>query len=156
MKKGFSNITVLLMEIFLFHLGKINYKKGGDNVMKRSIIILLAFVIVASVSAGAMALGPGYGKGPMWANLSTEDAQNFAKFQSETLPLRQKMLEIRADIAKLMAQTPIDWDAIAEKQKKLAEIRTEIQKRAYEYGVSGCGNCNRGCGNPMGMGRMMM
>ena len=128
--------------------------------MKRYLVVALAFAIVIILSAGAIAIGPGYGKGmgkgPMWSNLTNEDAQKLSKFQSETLPLRQKMLEIRTEMIQLRAQTPVDWDAISEKQQEMIDLRTEIQKKASEYGISGCGNCNDGCRNPMGMGRMMM
>ncbi len=128
--------------------------------MKKALSIGLAVVLFAVMVTGAMAIGPGYGMGKghgmMMANLTPEQAQKFAEFQKDTLNLRQKMLQLKTEIFSLRAQTNPDWNAIAAKQKEMVDIRTEIQKKAAEAGVSGLGNGGCGCGKGMGMGRMCM
>jgi len=134
---------------------------------------LIASLIVALVAVGvtaAFAFGPGYGMGmgagsgtcPMAGGTVTpEQSQKFAKFQGDVLPLKQKMLQLRTELMTLRAQTPTDWNAISAKQKEMVDVRTEIQKRAADSGLTGagCGQCGygqgrMGMGAGMGMGRM--
>jgi hypothetical protein len=133
--------------------------------MKRGFIASLVVVLVAVVVTGAFAFGPGYGKGmgvgdgtcPMASSTVTpEQSQKFAKFQSDILPLKQKMVQLRTELMTLRAQTPTDWKAIAAKQKEMVDVRTEIQKRASEsgFGGAGCGACGYGAGHMGRMGRM--
>ncbi len=59
----------------------------------------------------------------------------------------------------LRTQTTPDWNAIAAKQKEMVDVRTEIQKKATETGITGFGPglCKGGKGmGMMGMGRMGM
>jgi Spy/CpxP family protein refolding chaperone len=130
--------------------------------MKKAISIGLAVVLVAALVTGAMAFGPGYGMGMgkgygmMVSNLTPEQAQKFAQFQKDVLPLRQKMLQLKTELMTLRTQTTPDWNAIAAKQKEMVDVRTEIQKKATETGITGFGPglCRGGKG--MGMGRMGM
>lgn len=124
--------------------------------MKRTTIIGLALVLTIALVTGAMAVGPcgGMGSGPRCASQTdqtSEQAQNFAKFQRETLQMRQKMMEIRTEISELRAQTGSDWKAIAEKEKQMVDIRIEMQKKAKESGIQGMGQgyCgkSKGCGS---------
>lgn len=122
--------------------------------MKKAISIGLAVVLVAALVTGAMAFGPGYG-----SSLTPEQAQKFAQFQKDTLPLRQKMLQLKTELMGLRTQTTPDWNAIAAKQKEMVDVRTEIQKKAAETGIAGFGpgSCKGGKGKGMmGMGRMGM
>ena len=131
--------------------------------MKRTFIAGLAVALVAIVVTGAFAFGPGYGMGQGNGNgtcamasgtVAPEQAQKFAKFQSDILPLKQKMLQLRTDLMTLRSQTPTDWNAIAAKQKEMVDVRTEIQKRAADSGFGGMG-CDMRCGmGGMGAGRM--
>ena len=131
--------------------------------MKRTFIAGLAVALVAIVVTGAFAFGPGYGMGQGNGNgtcamasgtVAPEQAQKFAKFQTDILPLKQKMLQLRTDLMTLRSQTPTDWNAIAAKQKEMVDVRTEIQKRAADSGFGGMG-CDMRCGmGGMGAGRM--
>lgn len=125
--------------------------------MKKTIIVVMAAVIF-TIAAGAMAIGPGSGmgicRGQMWGNLSAEGDQKFAQFQKETLPLRQKILQLKSDLISLKAQSPTDWESVAEKEKEMVDLRTEIQKKASESGLSIAGQCDCGRGMGMGMKRM--
>ncbi|BCB97126.1 hypothetical protein JZK55_20480 [Dissulfurispira thermophila] len=129
--------------------------------MKRAISIGFALVFVAVLVSGAMAFGPGYGmgNGMMAGNLTPEQAQKFAQFQKDILPLRQKMLQLKTELMILRTQATPDWNAIAAKQKEMVDVRTEIQKKASEAGITnlGPGLCRGGKGMGMiGMGRMGM
>jgi len=135
--------------------------------MKKTLVIGLAVALVFVLVAGAMAFGPGYHRGSdlcygPGSNLTPEQAQKFAAFQKEIVPLRQKMLQLRTDLLALRAQLTPDWKAIAEKQKEMVDIRVEIQKKATEAGFAGPGLCGHGTGKAghgfqgHGTGRMGM
>lgn len=131
--------------------------------MKKAISIGLAVVLVAALVTGAMAFSPGYGMGKgygmMASNLTPEQTQKFAQFQKDILPLRQKMLQLKTELMGLRTQTTPDWNAIAAKKKEMVDVRTEIQKKAAEAGITGFGpgTCRGGKGIGMiGMGRMGM
>lgn len=113
--------------------------------MKKYMILLIVAALVASLATAAFAFGPGYGMGGGKGvcnpgNVPPEQAQQFAEFQKQILPLKQKMLAIRTDLSTLYSQTNPDWNAIAQKQKEMVDVRVEIQKRANEAGF-GTGQC---------------
>ena len=118
---------------------------GGKEVreMKKAISIGLAVVLVATLVTAAIAFGPGHGRGMGYgivgSGFTTEQAQKFAQFQQETLPLRQKMQQLRTDLLMLRTQTSPDWEAITAKQKEMVDLRVEIQKKAAEAGITGFG-----------------
>ena len=140
--------------------------------MKKGVIASLIVALVAVGVTVAFAFGPGYGMGMGSGNgtcamtggtVTPEQSQKFAKFQSDILPLKQKMLQLRTELMTLRSQTPTDWKAISSKQKEMVDVRIEIQKRAADSGFAGAGNgpCGYGCGNGQGrtgmgagMGRM--
>jgi len=129
--------------------------------MKRGLIAGLVVAIVAVVVTAALAFGPGNGRGrgagygicPGAAgSVTPEQSQKFAKFQTDILPLKQKMLQLRTEMMTLRAQTPADWNAISAKRKEMVDVKTEMQKRAADSGFGGgCGTCGHGSGR---MGRM--
>lgn len=109
--------------------------------MKKIIIIILTLALVVSVATTVLAFGPGYGMGGSkgfcnLANVTPELAQKNAEFQKQILPLTQKMLALRTDLATLYSQANPDWNAITEKQKEMVELRVEIQKKAKESGFT--------------------
>ncbi len=130
--------------------------------MKKCLMISIVVAVVAVAMTGAFAFGPGNGMGrgacygtcPMAGSITTsEQSENFAKFQSSILPLKENLLQLKAELVTLRSQTPIDWDAVSAKQKEIIDVRTEIRKKAVESGFagSGCGICCNGRGR---MGRM--
>ena len=132
--------------------------------MKKGLIASLIVALVAVGVTAAFAFGPGYGMGMGSGNgtcamtggtVSPEQSQKFAKFQSDILPLKQKMLQLRTELMTLRSQTPTDWKAISAKQKEMVDVKIEIQKRAADSGFvgAGYGPCGYGCGD--GRGRMM-
>ena len=121
--------------------------------MKKALSIGLAVVLVVAAVGVAMAWGPGgrggtgsYGPGPgmMWGYddggvYSQADAEKYQKFQTDIAPLRDKMFQLRDEMFALRNAEKPDWDAIAAKQKEMVDIRTQIQKKAVEAGLSGPG-----------------
>jgi hypothetical protein len=109
--------------------------------MKKVLSVVLAIAMVMSVMGVALA-GPGAGKGmgmAQGANLTPEQQQKFAQFQKDVLPLKQKMMALKTDLTGLKAQQTPDWKAIADKEKEMVDVRTEIQKKASEAGFPGMG-----------------
>ncbi len=79
-------------------------------------------------------------------NQTMPSSEIYQKFYQETKALRQKIWETKEDLRILYLQQNPDWKTIAEKRALLAQLTTELQKKASEYGLS----------HPaMGMGRGM-
>ncbi len=107
--------------------------------MKKYISLLIILAIVISITTTAFAFGPGYGmgggRGPCNPqNLTPEQAQKYSEFQQQILPLRQKMVALKTELSTLYSQANPDWNAVAQKQKEMIDVRVEIQKRAKEAG----------------------
>ena len=144
---GNKDFSVWHAKCFMCQVGK--EVKG----MNRTLVIGLAVALVFIIAAGAMAFGPGYGMGmgPHYgagSNLTPEQSQKFAEFQKEIVPLRQKILQLMTDVKTMHAQPTPDWKAIANKEKEIVDVRTEIHKKATEAGFSGFGTglCGYGSG----------
>jgi Spy/CpxP family protein refolding chaperone len=142
---GNKDFSVWHAKCFMCQVGK--EVKG----MKRTLVIGLAVALVFIIAAGAMAFGPGYhkGTGPCYgagSNLTPEQSQKLAEFNKEIVPLRQKMHQLMTDVKTLHAQPTPDWKAIANKEKEIVDVRTEIHKKATEAGVAGFGHCLHGHG----------
>lgn len=113
--------------------------------MKKILVKSLAVLAgVATLTGSAMAwrgmgmgMGPcgGYGYYPLAVQQDPQQMQKFQSFLNETLPLRQKMLQLRGELMQLYAQPNIDWDAVTRKRQEMVRIQTEIQKRARNYGL---------------------
>ncbi|WP_353684134.1 hypothetical protein V4D30_09695 [Thermodesulfovibrio sp. 3907-1M] len=124
--------------------------------MRKTLIIALVALFAVALVGAAYAWrggGPGYGgygyNCPGYANVDPEKAQ---KFYNDTASLRQKMLQLRGELAQLYAQPNPDWNAIGKKQQELTQLRVEMKKKAQEYGtgygygfgrMQGFGNCGR-------------
>lgn len=113
--------------------------------MKKYMILLFVAALVVSLATAVFAFGPGHGMGGGMGfcnpgNVPPEQAQKHAEFQKQILPLKQKMLALKTDLSALYTQTTPDWNAIAQKQKEMVDVRVEIQKKAKEAGF-GPGQC---------------
>lgn len=126
--------------------------------MKKVVLAVLMVGILAVSITRVYAFGPhgGYGSGNCaqadcvgYTNLTEEQKAKVDQFRTETLPLREQMAAKRAEMMSLRSQPNPDWNAIEKTQKEMVELRTGIQKRAFESGVQGsCGQCDgsRGMG----------
>ncbi|GAB6183489.1 hypothetical protein [Thermodesulfovibrio hydrogeniphilus] len=117
---------------------------------KLSITILSVLVVFIMIGASAYAWkggGPGYG-GQGCPCYSSVDPAKAQQFYNDTTPIRQKMLQLRGELMQLYAQPNPDWNAISKKQQEMVQVRTELQKRAHEYGLPygkmGMHRCGRG------------
>lgn len=97
------------------------------------IIALITFTLIGtSVYAWRGSSGVGGAGCPMYGSIDPEKAQ---KFYNDTLPLRQKQLQLRSELMHLYAQPAPDWNAIGKKQQEMTQLRTEMQRRAHEQGI---------------------
>jgi Spy/CpxP family protein refolding chaperone len=135
--------------------------------MKKLVIAVLAMGILTVAISGVHAFGRNFG--PCGGDLAATDCMNYTnltpeqkakmeEFRKETLPLREQMMAKRSELMALRQQANPDWTAIGDKQKEMAELRTQMQKKAFDAGFAGMGGGRGQCGGPgMGMmkGRMM-
>ncbi|MFN3505809.1 MAG: periplasmic heavy metal sensor [Caldimicrobium sp.] len=117
--------------------------------------------IVSDSGAKAWGQGPGvHGyQGYLAAqHTNVPSADVYQKFYQDTYNLRQKIWQTREELRNLYLQPNPDWKAIAEKRAALAQLQTELQKKAQEYGIPfahgrGMGMRGMPMGGPMdGMG----
>ncbi|MCX8027811.1 MAG: hypothetical protein N3A62_08175 [Thermodesulfovibrionales bacterium] len=140
--------------------------------MKRIVLGLVVSVLVLTLINTAQAFGPGGGYGfgncPRMIGqvpppqLTPEQVEKHNKFLTDTLPLRQKMMQLKTELAVLYNNPNPDFKAIAEKEKQMVDLRVEMQKKAKEsglpiypgYGRGGCMGYGPAGGFKAGMGRM--
>lgn len=103
---------------------------------------LVIGILVVSITA-VYAFGPHFGGDAFatghcmsYTNLTPEQKAKAEQFQKETLPVRQQLLAKHSELMTLKAQSTLDWKAIEQKKKEIVELRTQIEKRASELGVS--------------------
>ncbi len=127
--------------------------------MKKLMITGLVMGMLVAGISGVYAFGPGGGCDNLatgncmnYTNLTPEQKAKMDQFQKETLPLKQQMMAKRSELMSLRLQSTPDWTAIEKKQKEMVELRTQMQKRAFDAGVFGLGG---GCGQ-RGAGKGMM
>jgi len=122
--------------------GQIRFDHRGEvSSMKRFLRATLAIALGAVFVTGVFAFGTGYGKAtdagggtcPLAGSAVTPDqSQKFAKFQSDILPLKHKVVQLGTELMSLSVQTPTDWNAIPAKQKEMVDVRTEMLKGCLE------------------------
>lgn len=128
--------------------------------MKKVVLTVMMVGIIAVAITGVYAFGPNAdcGSGDCaqancmgYTNLKEDQKAKVDQLRDEMLPLRQQMAAKRSELMSLRSQQNPDWTAVEKKQKEMAELRTEMQKKAFEAGIQGsCGQW----GGSQGMGRM--
>lgn len=101
----------------------------------RKIVIIAVVALFTVVLIGASAhawKGKGAGYGCLCYSVDPAKTQ---KFYSDTLPLRQKMLQLRGELSQLFVQPNPDWNAITKKKQEMVQLKTEMQRKAQEYGL---------------------
>ncbi len=124
-------------------------------------IVAAMFVVASALSVYAFGpgggFGPGAGYGPSGGNfgnvqgtpMTQEQIDKLNKYRMDVLPLQQKMIKLKTELAVLNSQAKPDYKAIADKQKEMVDIRIEIQKKANEAGIPAFSQ-GRGLGKGMG------
>ena len=123
--------------------------------MKRTVMVVVAAMALVGASAAfaQQGLGPGSGRGYYGSGPEGQvNVENLKKFQKETLSLRDELMTKRAELDNEYAKQSPDTARIAEIQKQMIDIRTQIQKAAEKNGLPAWG---QGYGRGR-MGRGMM
>lgn len=116
---------------------------------KRTFVVLAAVLSLSLVAAGSAfarwgggygQMGPGYdrGYGNCYFNYSDRtqvEPETLARFQKETLPLRDEMVTKRLELSQEYDKETPDADRIAQLRKDMVDIETKIQKSADKYDV---------------------
>ena len=137
--------------------------------MKKRTLVILGLVLSLSLIAAGSALarrGGGYGMmgggfergyGACYQGDSELDPEAVAKFQKETLPLRDELITMKLQLRQEYGQDAPDAERIGQLRKGISDLETKIQEVAEEYGVDspgrragrgygrGDGDCPRGC-----------
>lgn len=100
-----------------------------------SLAVITFLVLVSAVYAQF----PGRGAGFPCIQSADADIEKVKEFQKETLPLRDEMVVRRLEIRKELQKETPDRDYVAKIRKEMIDIKTQIQKRADEAGLSQCG-----------------
>ncbi|GAB5046697.1 Spy/CpxP family protein refolding chaperone [Thermodesulfovibrio sp. TK110] len=103
--------------------------------MKKTFIIALVALFAVAIIGGAAYAWRGAGAGYGCPGYTALDPEKTQRFYNDTASLRQKMLQLRGELAQLYAQPSPDWNAIGKKQQEMVQLRTEMQKKAQEYGL---------------------
>jgi hypothetical protein len=69
--------------------------------------------------------------------LRTADINSLKKFQRDTLSLRDELIAKRLELSREFTLQRVNRERIAALQKKIIDIRKQIQKKADEAGISG-------------------
>jgi len=133
--------------------------------MKKRTLVVLGLVLTFSLivvgssfarwGGGYGMMGEGYERGPgdcYRADNSRVDVnpEAMAKFQKETLSLRDEMITKRLELGQEYDKETPDADRIAQLRKDMIDLQTKIGKVADKYGIEGAG---RGRGSRGGYGR---
>jgi zinc resistance-associated protein len=117
---------------------------GGKKMKKRTLVILglvLSLSLIASGSAfarwggGYGMMGGGYARGGGDCYVSDVDPEVMAKFQKETLSLRDELVTKQLELRQEYNKETTDADRIAELRKDMIDIQTKIQKVAEKYDI---------------------
>jgi hypothetical protein len=125
------------------------------------IVVAVAVLVAAGMASAQMGWGPGYGRGCSGSGPDGQvNVESLKKFQKETLSLRDELMTKRAELHNEYAKQTPDTGRIAEIQKQMIDIRTQIQKAAEKNGLpawgqgrgrggrgmmAGSGPCGSGC-----------
>jgi len=126
--------------------------------MKKRTLVVLALALSLSLIAAGSAfarwgggdgmMGQGYarGAGDCYRNGDSETAvspESMAKFQKETLSLRDELITKRLELSQEYDKETPDTDRIAKLRKEMIDVQAQIQKVADKYDIDGGGKGRR-------------
>jgi len=129
--------------------------------MKKRTLVVLGLVLSMSliVAGSAFArwgggygmMGAGYDRGPgdcyRSNNYQAEVApESMAKFQKETLSLRDELITKRLELSQEYDKDTPDADRVAQLRKDMIDVQTKIQKVADKYDIDAAGQGRRARG----------
>ena len=126
--------------------------------MKKRTLVVLGLVLSMSiiVAGSAMArqgggygmMGNGYDRG--YGNCNWNDGErtgvtpeSMAKFQKETLSLRDELITKRLELSQEYDKDTPDADRVAQLRKDMIDVQTKIQKIADKYDIDAVGQGRR-------------
>jgi hypothetical protein len=129
--------------------------------MKKRTLVVLGLVLSMSiiVAGSAMArqgggysmMGNGYDRG--YGNCNWNDGgrtevapESMAKFQKETLSLRDELITKRLELSQEYDKDTPDADRIGQLRKGIIDVQTDIQKVADKYDIGSAGKSRRSRG----------
>jgi hypothetical protein len=121
--------------------------------MKKRTLVVLGLVLSMSIIVAGSALarqGGGYGmmgggfeRGAGDCYRADVDPETMAKFQKETLSLRDEMITKRLELSQEYDKDTPDADRIAQLRKDMIDVQTKIQKVADKYDIDAAGQGRR-------------
>ncbi|UCF88686.1 MAG: hypothetical protein JSV70_00035, partial [bacterium] len=111
--------------------------------MKKRTLVVLGLVLSLSLIAAGSAfarwgggygmMGGGYDRGPDNCYRVDVDPESLAKFQKETLALRDELITKRLELTREYDKDSPDADRIAGLRKDIIDVETKIGKIAEKY-----------------------
>ncbi len=83
-------------------------------------------------SGGKGGWGNNYCTGASWSGQNNWNSEGHQKFLAETVELRKQMNEKRFELKEIARSSNVDRDKLAQLEKEMIDIRTQIQKKADE------------------------
>lgn len=112
--------------------------------MKKATLVIIALALVALLATAVWARGPysgsrggGYGGGYCYGASGAVNQEAFAKFQTDTLQLRQELAANRVELHTLLAQPQPDQARVKALSDQVTQLREQLAKKAHEAGVAG-------------------
>lgn len=118
--------------------------------MKKRTLVVLGLILSLSLIAAGSAfarwgggygmmgsgygmMGGGYDRGPGNSYMADVDPESLAKFQKETLALRDELITKRLELSREYDKDSPDADRIAGLRKDIIDVETKIGKIAEKY-----------------------
>ena len=114
-------------------------------------LIIVAGSALARQSGGYGMMGSGYDRGYGNCNWNDSDRtqvapETMAKFQKETLSLRDELITKRLELSQEYDKDTPDADRVAQLRKDMIDVQTKIQKVADKYDINAAGQGRRARG----------
>lgn len=130
--------------------------------MKKRTLVVLGLVLSMSIIVAGSALarqgggygmmGAGYERGSGDCFRSDVAPETMAKFQKETLTMRDELITKKLELNQEYDKDTPDADRIAQLRKDMIDVQTKIQKVADKYDISTGGQGRRGSRGGNGRG----
>jgi hypothetical protein len=119
------------------------------NRRKEARIIGKGVIIILVLAAGLMFASAVYAYFPAGIQRTSQpervDLDSLKKFQRETLSLRDALITKRLELSREFCKKKLNKNRIAELQRKILDIRAQIQEKADEAGIAGQYAGRTGC-----------
>ena len=119
------------------------------NKRKEALLIRKGVMVILVLAAGLMLGSAVYAYFPAGiqrtVQLERADLNSLKKFQRETLSLRDELITKRLELSREFCKQKLNKNRIAALQRKILDIRTQIQEKADKAGIAGQYAGRAGC-----------